>query len=58
MSFGELDKANEEISMEFLNDMTKMIFKFYTENLSSEEIFDDSDYKSAKKCLKVIFKSI
>ena len=58
MSFGELDKAKEDVNIEFLNNMTKMIFKFYTENLSQEEFFDEADYKSAKKCLKVIFKSI
>lgn len=58
MYFGELNMATETVDKEFLDDMTKIIFKFYTENMDNEEIFDPTDYKTAKKCLKTIFKSI
>lgn len=59
LSFGELTKiASEDNEKVILNDMSQIIFKFYQENMGDTNNFDSEDYKTAKKCLKSIFKSI
>ena len=59
LSFGELTKlATEHNDKAILNDISLIIHEFYKENMGGDSNMDPENYKSAKKCLVNIFKSI